>query len=98
MLQTLASICTRLLAAYPTLLSDDEKMLAPPQLPLNYRLALSLRVGEKRLLRHWLSLAEDVAAVVTQAPAGFCKEYLSAVAAKSPVHAAYVEHTWTRWL
>jgi hypothetical protein len=53
----LAAACEASLAAFETSIEDDDARLGDPALPENARRCMLVRRGEKRVLRHHLSLA-----------------------------------------
>jgi protein-histidine N-methyltransferase len=56
-LGALAAACEASLAAFETSIEDDDARLGDPALPENARRCMLVRRGEKRVLRHHLSLA-----------------------------------------
>ena len=63
-LALLASACERGLAAFPTSLEEDDRLLATPGLSPNARNCIVNRKGEKRVLRRYLQLSGSATTVL----------------------------------
>jgi SET domain-containing protein 6 len=50
------------LAQYPTTIAEDEALLKRQDLAKRYRMAVQVRIGEKKLLKEAIALLEDTGA------------------------------------
>lgn len=78
-LGTLAALCEERLAAFPTVLEEDERLLREPSLSPNVRACIRLRHDEKRLLRDYLELSRTALRLLL-----LPREELERLAAQSP--------------
>ena len=78
-LRTLAALCEERLAAFPTPLEEDARLLREAPLSPNARACIRLRHDEKRMLRDYLELSRTALGVL-----GLSREELERLVAQSP--------------
>lgn len=63
-LTALSGACQRRLAKFATTLEEDEALLAGDTVPSKLRYAVAVRMGEKKILRHYQELAQTATSVL----------------------------------
>jgi hypothetical protein len=63
-LDVLAGVCNSALAAFDTTVADDEALLLSPALSANFRNAVIVRHGEKKVLHFYQRLARESSPIV----------------------------------